>query len=79
MDTMSSPLMWRYERWRCEYEPASGDTGRLVVYSEDEPVLELLSVPAADSHARALALRALTVLATNRLSGSGEGTRTARR
>ena len=79
MDTLLSLPMWRYERWRCVYEPESESAGKLVVYSEEEPVLELLRVPARDARGRALALRALTQLATNRLSGSGEGTRTARR
>ena len=71
VDTLPSLLMWHHDRWRCIYEPISESVGKLVVYSLEEPVLQLVKVSNGEAPARATALWALTRLATSRLSGRG--------
>lgn len=72
MEAQTSLVLWRYERWRCVYHPVSDTLGRLVVYSDDEPVLEIVNVISEDAQPRATGLRVLTQLATNRLSGTAK-------
>ena len=64
--------LWDYERWHCVYVPLVNGFGRLVVYSGDQPVLEMPKVSEEDAEDRAIGLRMLAQLATNRLSQARE-------
>ena len=73
-ETRTFPLtLWDYERWCCVYEPLSDGFGRLVVYSGSDAVLEMPRVSQLDAEDRAIRLRMLAQLATNRLAGFGGG------
>jgi hypothetical protein len=62
-------LMWQFKEWRCQYEPDSQLTGRLVVYIGAEAIVDVKSSAGPDAQARALRLREIAYLTHLRSQG----------